>query len=351
VTDGKLSIGRKPIGSGHPPYIIAEVSANHLGDFDRAADIVRAAQAAGADAVKLQTYTADSLTIRSDAEWFRVGEGSLWAGRTLYDLYTEGSMPWEWQRPLRDLAKELGLGFLSTPFDAKAVEFLDGLEVDALKIASFELVDLELIAAAASTGRPIIMSTGMATLEEIDDAVDAAVQEGAVGLVLLRCNSAYPATPSEMDLAAIPTMIARWGYPVGLSDHSLGPAAAVTAVALGACVLEKHTTLSRADGGVDAAFSAEPEELAEYVRQTRQAQETIGQERFGPSPHEAASTIFRRSLFVVEDVEAGESFTRTNVRSIRPNAGLAPKELSKILGRQAARRVVRGTPLSWDLVV
>jgi pseudaminic acid synthase len=345
-----FAIRGRSIGAGHPPYVIAEVSANHLGDPERAAEIVKAARSAGADAVKVQTYTPDSLTIRSDAEPFVLGEGTPWAGRTLYDLYHEGSMPWEWQAALRDLARDLGLAFLSSPFDGDAVELLDDLEVDALKIASFELVDLELIATAAATGRPLIMSTGMASRADIDDAVDTAVAAGAGDIALLRCNSAYPASMDEMDLATIPAMIAAWGRPVGLSDHTLGAVAAVTAVALGASILEKHTTLARADGGPDSAFSAEPAELADYVRQATDAWAAVGSERFGPSERERSSMVFRRSLFVVRDIDEGQTLTRENVRSIRPGNGLAPKELPKLLGRRTTRGVTRGTPVTWDLV-
>jgi len=345
-----VELAGRPVGPGHPVYVIAELSANHNGSLDQACDVVRAAAEAGADAVKLQTYTPDTLTIDSDAEPFRVGEGTLWAGRTLHDLYAEAMTPWEWHEDLQALAGELGLQLFSTPFDRTAVDFLDAMDPPAFKIASFELVDLELVAETARRGRPLIMSTGMATDDEIDDAVRVARQSGAPGVVLLRCNSAYPARPDEMDLRTIPDMAARWGVPVGLSDHTRGTTAAITSVALGACAIEKHLTLDRGAGGPDAAFSLEPPELAQLVVAVREAEAALGDVRYGPSPAEQASLAFRRSLFVVADVAEGEELTAANVRSIRPGQGLAPKHLSDVVGRKAARAVARGTPLTWDLV-
>jgi N-acetylneuraminate synthase len=344
------AINGRPIGPGHPTYVIAEISANHGGRLERAEELVRAAARAGADAVKLQTYTADSMTLDSDRPPFRVGDDMLWAGRTLYELYDEAHTPWEWHGPLRDIAAEAGIDLFSSPFDRAAVDFLVKLDVPAFKIASFELVDLDLIRAAAETGRPLIMSTGMGKAEEIDDAVATARGAGASGIVLLRCNSAYPAPAAEMDLRTIPDMIARWEVPVGLSDHTLGTTAAVTAVALGATVLEKHLTWSRAEETADAAFSIEPAEFADLVRRVREAEASLGTVRYGPSERERASLAYRRSLFVVRDVRAGERFSEENVRAIRPGHGLPPKELGNVLGRPATKDVERGTPLNWELV-
>jgi pseudaminic acid synthase len=300
--------------------------------------------------VKFQTYTADSLTIDVDTDDFRIGTGTLWEGRRLHELYREAATPYEWHDELFAVADEVGLVAFSTPFDREAVDFLEAYDPLVHKIASFELVDLELIRYAAATGRTLVMSTGMATEEEIDDAVTAAGEGGAGGVVLLRCNSAYPAPVDQMDLRTIGDMAERWAVPVGLSDHSPGTTAAVTAVALGACMVEKHVTLRRADGGPDAAFSLEPDELARLVTDVRDAEAALGTVRYGPTPGEEGSRVFRRSLFVVDDVAAGEPFTRDNVRAIRPGSGLAPKHLPEVLGRSATRDVPRGTPVAWDLL-
>lgn len=347
---GHVVIGDREVGPGRPVYVIAELSANHNQSLDRALDLVRAAAAAGADAVKLQTYTPESMTLDSDMDHFLVPEGTLWAGRRLYHLYAEAMTPWEWHAPLQQEAEASGLDFLSAPFDATAVQFLDALGVVALKVASFELLDLELIKVCARTGRPLVLSTGMATQQEIDDAVSAATASGATQIVLLRCNSSYPAMPEEMDLRTIPDMVARWGRPVGLSDHTLDDNAALAAVALGASLIEKHLTLDRADGGPDSAFSLSPSEFARLVRSIRETEATLGAVRYGPSAREAHSLAFRRSLFVVKDVAEGERFTVENVRSIRPGHGLAPKHLDEVLGRRARQPIPRGTPMSWHLV-
>lgn len=343
-------IGGRPVGPGHPVYVIAELSANHGHDLGTALAIVEAAAEAGADAVKLQTYTADTMTIDSDAPPFRIGDGTLWAGRNLYELYEEAATPWEWHEALQARASDLGLDLFSTPFDPSAVDFLRDLGTPAMKIASFELVDLDLIRAAAGTGQPLIISTGMATEAEIDDAVSAATGAGATGVILLRCNSSYPAPVEEMDLRAIPAMAERWGVPVGFSDHTLGTTAATVAVTLGACVIEKHLTLRRADGGPDAAFSLEPGEFTAMVEAVREAEASLGAVRFGPSEHERHSLAFRRSLFVVADVAAGQRLTRDDVRAIRPGDGLPPKHLDEVVGRAAAGPIARGTPLRWDLL-
>ncbi len=342
-----ITIGGRKIGDERPAYIIAELSGNHNQDLDRAKQLVREAKRAGADAIKLQTYTADTLTIDSDRPEFRVGKGTVWEGKTLHRLYTEAFTPWEWHKELFDLASSLGLQSFSSAFDASSVAFLSKLKVPAFKVASFEVVDLALIRRVAATGKPMILSTGMATKREIAEAVHAARQGGAKQLALLRCNSAYPASPEEMDLRTIADMRKEWGVPIGLSDHTLGGAVAVAAVALGACILEKHVTISRKDPGPDAAFSMEPDEFRSMVEEIRSTEKALGRVRYGPTAHEKPSAVFRRSLFVVEDVEKGEMFTPKNVRSIRPGYGLPPKHLDEVLGRRARKDIDRGTPLAW----
>jgi pseudaminic acid synthase len=303
----------------------------------------------GDDAVKLQTYTADTLTIDSDQPYFRV-EGTLWDGRTLHDLYREAHTPWEWHAPLFALARQLGLEIFSSPFDPSAVELLEGLGAPAYKVASFEIIDLPLVRRIARTGKPMILSTGAASQAEVDEAVAACRNEGNDQLVLLKCTSAYPAPPSEMNLRTIPALADRFGVPVGLSDHTLGVNVAVAAVALGACVIEKHFTLSRAEPGPDSAFSLEPYELRALVHGVREAHQALGTVAFGVTRAEAPGVLYRRSLFVVADVGAGEKFTSANVRSIRPGHGLSPKHLDDVLGRVASRDLARGTPLAWEHV-
>ncbi|MGV8042523.1 MAG: pseudaminic acid synthase [Thermoanaerobaculaceae bacterium] len=344
-----FSVGRNRKGR-EGVFVVAELSANHNQDPDQAIRLVREAAACGADAVKLQTYTPDTLTIDCDKPWFQIGKGTIWEGKSLYQLYGEAYTPWEWHPRLRDVALEEGIGFFSTPFDYSAVEFLESLGVVAHKIASFEVVDLELIRKVASTGKPVIMSTGMATEEEITEAVDAARIAGCRDLVLLKCTSAYPAPFEAANLRTIPDMARRFGVPVGLSDHTPGIAVPVAAVALGACVIEKHFTLSRAVPGPDSAFSLEPDEFRAMVDAVRIAEKALGNVSYGPSEHERASVVFRRSLFVVRDMAPGEVFDRENVRSIRPGNGLAPKHLSQVLGKHATRPIERGTPLDWELV-
>jgi pseudaminic acid synthase len=350
VTPVGIKIGTRTVGNGHPVYVIAELSANHNQNYEQAVRILEAAKDAGADAVKLQTYTPDTITIRSDRESFRISGGTLWDGRTLYDLYGEAHTPWEWQPKLKQVASELGLDLFSSAFDASAVDFLEQMGVSAHKVASCELVDIPLIQKMARTGKPLILSTGMATIEEIAEAVEAARTAGASEIALLKCTSAYPAPPEEMNLRTLPELSRRFGVPVGLSDHSMGIAASVAAVALGACIIEKHLTLSRMDRGPDSAFSLEPQEFAAMVDAVRVAEKALGQVQFGPSAKEAYGRTFRRSLFVVENVRRGELFTAENVRSIRPGQGLHTRHLTEILGRHAARDIERGTPLSWDLV-
>ncbi len=345
-----IEIGERCVGQGHPAYIIAEMSANHNQDYDQAVDLIRAAKKAGADAIKLQTYTPDTLTIDCDNEYFRIGKGTVWADRNLYDLYGDAYTPWEWFPKLKGIANDLGLEFLSSAFDDSSVEFLDNLGVVAHKTASFEIVDIELIKKMARTGRPLIISTGMATLEEVEEAVSAAREGGANEIALLKCTSAYPALPEEMNLRTIPRLAEVFGVPVGLSDHSLDLPVAVAAVALGACIVEKHFTLSRSVPGPDSQFSLEPDEFKAMVQGIRLTEKALGVIEFGPSRQERASLMFRRSLFIVQDVMAGEKFTRQNVRSIRPGHGLPPKHLQEVLGQRAKVDLERGTPLAWEQI-
>ena len=347
---GQLQIGGRKIGPGHPVYIIAELSANHNHDFERAVKMIHAAKDAGVDAIKLQTYTADTITIQSDRECFRIGGGTLWDGRTLYDLYGEAHTPWEWQPKLKELANQMGMDLFSSAFDGTAVDFLEQMNVPAHKVASPELVDIPLIEKMARTGKPLILSTGMATVEEIEEALKAARKAGASQMALLRCTSSYPADPKEMNLNSIPDLARRFGLPVGLSDHTPGIAVAVAAVALGASLIEKHLTLSRADGGPDSAFSLEPAEFKALVNALRSAEQSLGEVHYGITPGEAKTRPFRRSLFVVKALKRGEVFTAGNVRSIRPANGLHTRHLNEVLGRRAACDIDSGTPMSWDLV-
>lgn len=345
----EIIIQGKRIGQGEPCFIVAEMSANHAMSFTRAVEILHAAREAGADAVKMQTYTPDTITLDVRDARFRIQKGP-WEGRYLHDLYREAFMPWEWQPKLMEEAGRIGIPLFSTPFDESAVEFLERLRVPAYKIASFEAVDLPLIRRTAQTGKPVILSTGMCSLGEIHEAVKEIENAGNRHIVLLKCTSAYPAPPEEMNLRTIPHLAEAFGHPVGLSDHSLGWEAAVTAVALGACLVEKHLTISRREEGPDSSFSLEPEEFRQMVRAVRTAQRAIGEVRYEPTEREAESRRFRRSLFVVRDVLPGKAFTRDNVRSIRPADGLHPRYLTQVIGRTAAREIARGTPLSWDLI-
>ncbi len=335
--------------SNFQTLLIAELSANHNGSIDRAEQIIRAAADAGADAVKLQTYTADTLTIPCDNEYFRI-KGTLWEGRTLHDLYQEAHTPWEWTPRLMALAKDLGMDCFSTPFDATAVDFLEECGVSRYKIASFEVVDIPLLKKVAATGKPVIMSTGMATLGEIDEAVRTLRENGSGELTLLKCTSAYPAPPEEANLRTIPHLAQAFGCKAGLSDHTMGSAVAVAAVALGATVIEKHFTLSRADGGPDGSFSMEPHEFKQMVQDIRTVEMALGGVCYDLTEKQKENKIFRRSLFAVQDIRAGEKFTPENVRSIRPGYGLAPKYLPNILGRVAKCDLANGTPLSWNAI-
>lgn len=345
-----FSIGGRAIGPGLPVYIIAEVSANHGQRYENAVRIIEAAKEAGADAVKLQTYRPDTITIQSDAEPFRNAKGGLWEDRTLYDLYEEAYTPWDWTPNLIALANSLGMDCFSSPFDFTAVDFLAGLDIPAFKVASFELVDIPLIKRMAATGKPLIMSTGMAYADEIDEAVVAARAGGAIEIALLKCTSAYPSPPDAVNLRTIPAMAERWGLPVGLSDHTDGEMVPVAAVALGACIVEKHITFSRSDPTADAAFSLEPAMFKAMVEAVRITERAMGATRFEPDPKEVESRRFRRSLFVVEDVAAGDQLTAVNVRSIRPAGGLHTRHYEEVLGRRAAHDIPRATPLAWELL-
>lgn len=346
-----IRIGKHEVGPDHEPYIIAEMSGNHDGSLDKALDIVRMAAAQGAHAIKLQTYKPETITIESDAPDFRLSQGhELWGGRTLWDLYQEAHTPWEWHEPIFALAKELGITAFSSPFDPTAIDLLESLDVPAYKIASSEIVDLPLIRLAASKGKPIIISTGMASVLEIAAAVEAARSTGNEQIVVLACTANYPADPSESNLRGIPVMRDAFGTLIGYSDHTMGIGAAITAVALGACVVEKHVTLSRADGGVDSAFSSEPDELRMLVEQTKVGWQCLGRPRIGARRQEQEGLRFRRSLYVVEDVKAGDVVTAQNVRSIRPANGLAPDEFAHVEGRTFKADTPKGTALSWDLI-
>jgi len=346
-----FDLGGRRVGVDAAPFVIAEMSGNHNQSLERALQIVEAAARAGAHALKLQTYTADTMTLDLDhGEFFIADPGSLWAGSSLYSLYQKAYTPWEWHEPIFRRARELGMLAFSTPFDESAVDFLESLDVPAYKIASFENTDLPLIRKVAATGKPMIISTGMASLAELDETVRAAREAGCRDLVLLKCTSTYPASPENSNVRTIPHLRELFGCEVGLSDHTLGVGAAVAAVALGASVVEKHFTLSRAEGGVDAAFSLEPAELASLVEESQRAWQSLGQVRYGASQAEQASKRYRRSLYVVRDMAAGEVFDASNVRAIRPGLGLAPKHLDALLGRKARQPLKRGTALDWSLV-
>ncbi|MFL6763145.1 MAG: pseudaminic acid synthase [Sphingomicrobium sp.] len=342
-----ISIAGRPIGRDHEPYVICELSANHNGSLERALKLLEAAAATGADAIKIQSYTPDTITIDHDGPGFRI-EGGLWDGRTLYDLYGEAQTPFEWHEALFRRARELGMTLFSTPFDESAVDLLEQLAVPAYKIASFEAIDLPLIAYVAAKRKPMIISTGMANLDEIGEAVRTARENGCDEIVLLHCVSSYPAPDEQSNVRTVPDLAERFGVISGLSDHTFGSAVTVASIALGGCVVEKHFTLARSDGGPDAAFSLEPEEFKTLVQDCKRAWLSLGRPTYDLQGCEKGSVAFRRSVYVVRDVRAGEELTRENVRSIRPGHGLPPKHLPEVLGRRAARDLKRGEPLAWD---
>jgi pseudaminic acid synthase len=346
-----FKIGSRWVGADAAPFVIAEMSGNHNQSLDQALRIVEAAAKAGAHALKLQTYTADTMTLDIDeGEFFIKDPKNLWAGSSLYALYEKAHTPWEWHAPIFARASELGMLAFSTPFDESAVDFLEGLNVPAYKIASFENTDIPLISKVAATGKPLIISTGMASIAELDESVRAAREAGCKDLVLLKCTSTYAASPLNSHIRTIPHLRELFDCQVGLSDHSMGVGVAVAAVALGATVIEKHFTLDRADGGVDASFSLEPAEMASLVTETERAWQGLGAVQYGATEAERNSLLYRRSLYVVRDIEAGESFSKDNLRAIRPGLGLAPKHIDAVLGRTARQALKRGTALSWDVI-
>jgi pseudaminic acid synthase len=344
-----IEIDRRKIGADYPPYIIAELSANHNGDINRAFKILEMAKECGADAIKIQTYTQDTLTIDCDKEDFKI-KGGLWDNRTLYDLYTEAHMPWEWHKPLFDKAASLGLTIFSSPFDNSAVDLLEELGAPAYKIASFEAIDIPLIKYVAKTGKPMIISTGMANEEEIKEAVDAAQSAGCNQLIILHCVSGYPAPSNDYNLATITDMRERFGLLTGLSDHTIDNTTAIASVALGACLIEKHVTLDRNGGGADDSFSLEEPELFQLCRDSEIAWEALGRVNYERKESEKGNLVFRRSLYAISDIKKGEMLTHNNVRSIRPGYGLPPKYFQKVLGAEAKISIARGTPLSFNLL-
>lgn len=345
----KVNIGGNTIGSGYPVYMVAEMSANHCGRFETAVDIIHAAKESGADAVKLQTYTPDTITLNISNDYFRV-KGTIWEGQLLHSLYERAYTPWEWQPELKRIADEIGIDIFSSPFDLTAVDFLEDIGMPAYKIASFELVDIPLIRKVAQLGKPVILSTGMASLCEIEEAVNTIRHAGNQQVILLKCNSAYPAPPEEMNLRTIPHLGQTFDIPIGLSDHTIGPETAVAAVALGACMIEKHFTLSRNKESPDAAFSIEPEEFRELVAAVRKTEKSLGRVLYETTAKEKDSKRYRRSLFVAMDMTRGERFTDHNVRSVRPADGLHPRYLDDIKGRTAAYDITAGSPLTWEMV-
>jgi len=346
-----IKIADKFIGRNQVPFVIAEMSGNHNQSLDRALEIVEAAAKSGAHALKIQTYTPDTMTLDLDEREFHISDPkSLWAGTSLYKLYGEAHTPWEWHKPIFDRARELGIIPFSTPFDDTAVDFLESLNVPCYKIASFENTDLPLIRRVAATGKPLIISTGMATVAELDETVRAAREAGCKELILLKCTSTYPATAENTNILTIPHLRELFGCEVGLSDHTMGVGVSVASVALGATVIEKHFTLNRADGGVDSTFSMEPAEMSQLVLETERAWQALGKVSYGPTVQEMKSLVFRRSLYIVADMVAGEILTPENLRAIRPGYGLAPKNYEIMLGRRVNRDISRGTPLTWEII-
>ena len=346
----KLQIAKRVVGDQEPAFLVVEVSSNHNQNFDIAVRTIRAAKEAGADAIKLQTYTPDTLTINCNNEYFKIKQNTLWNGKTLYELYQEAYTPWDWQPELKKIAEQEGLICFSTPFDQSAVDFLDEMNIPAFKVASFEIFDIPLIEYIASKGKPVIISTGMATLAEIEEAIKACHDEGNDQIALLKCTSAYPASVEEANLKTIPDMKEKFHTVVGLSDHTLGDTVAIAAVSLGAKIVEKHFILDKKIGGPDAAFSMEPKSFKKMVHTIRDTEKAMGEVSYELSEKSKKNRIFARSLFVVEDIEKGTVFSKENIRSIRPGYGLPPKYLYDILGKKASKNIKRGTPLTWELI-
>ena len=345
-----ITIGNRKVGAGETPFVIAEMSGNHNQSLERALEIVEAAAKTGAHALKIQTYTPDTMTLDLDEREFHISDpNSLWKGTSLYKLYAQAFTPWEWHKPIFDRARALGIIAFSTPFDDTAVDLLESLDVPCYKIASFENTDLPLIRRVAATGKPMIISTGMASIAELDDTVRVAREAGCSDLILLKCTSTYPATPKNTNILTIPHMRELFGCEVGLSDHTMGVGVSVASVALGATVIEKHFTLNRADGGVDSSFSMEPAEMSQLVVETERAAEALGKVAYGATEAEKKSLVFRRSLYVVQDLQAGDVLTKDNIRAIRPGLGLPAKFLNVVLGKIVDRDIVRGTAVSWEL--
>lgn len=346
-----IKLGNSQVDREHRPFIVAEMSGNHNQSLDRALQLVDAAAQAGAHALKIQTYTADTMTINLKEREFSISDqNSLWKNKSLYDLYNEAHTPWDWHKPIFDRCREHGMVGFSTPFDATAVDFLESLNVPFYKVASFENTDIPLIQKIARTGKPMIISTGMATISELEDCVRAARQAGCRDILLLKCTSTYPASPQNTNISTIPHMRDLFQCEVGLSDHTMGVGVSVASVVYGAVLIEKHFTLKRSDGGVDSQFSLEPEELKSLVIETERAWQSLGRVHYGPTEKEKASLQFRRSLYVVKDMKAGEVFTETNLRVIRPGLGLPPKFYSEVLGKKVGRDITQGTPVSWDMM-
>ena len=344
-----IQVNGRKIGEGFPTYIIAEMSANHGGSFEQAKEIIKHAKLAGADCIKLQTYTADTLTIDCKNEFFSINEGP-WKGSNLYELYNSAYTPWEWQKQLKDYADEIGIDFLSTPFDKTAVDFLESLDVQFYKIASFEIVDIPLVKYIASKQKPVILSTGMSSLGEIEDAVNAIKSEGNNQICLLKCSSSYPAIPDDMNLSTMITIKETFGTVVGLSDHTMGDLSAIVAVALSASVIEKHFCISRSYVTADSSFSMEPQEFQKMITSIRETEKALGVKTFGVTKSEKNSVVFRKSIFVTHEIKKGEAFSEKNIRVIRPGNGLAPKYMNEVLGKLASEDIARGTPLDWTMI-
>ncbi|TIH18028.1 pseudaminic acid synthase [Marinifilum sp. JC120] len=345
-----IKINNRKIGPSHPVYIIAEMSANHNQDFDAAVELIHIAKDCGVDAIKIQTYTPDTITLDCDNDYFQIGKGTIWEGRTLYDLYGEAYTPWEWQPKLKEIANSLGLDLFSTPFDSTAVDFLEEMDVPVHKIASFELVDLPLIRKVAATGKPVIMSTGMGTLSEIDEAVRTFREAGGKDLILLKCTSSYPAPYETMNLRTMQNMQETFNVPCGLSDHSMGIEVPVAAVALGACVIEKHFIKSRAEGGPDSSFSLEAHELTAMVESVRNTEKALGKVQYQVTEKEKAGQVFRKSIFISKDIAAGQVLTSENTRCVRPGHGLHTRHYDDVLGKKVNKDTAAGTPVSWDIL-